>query len=210
MLAGTGSGWVVGADTAEGSAVRLRRKKVRMMFTGKSVVSRFSLALLAVTALGTAGCSAVDKVADAAKDASKSDTARAKVGDCINVISASMIDSKTEPVPCSAENAVYQVVQVHEQKVDCHEDYTSYEETYGSGGTLAFLCLAPNFKEGSCYNEGMMTGYKFVPCTATDASFKVVSRVDGQVDEQLCGEDADSVLVVNDPKITYCLGSAKG
>ncbi|WKG11294.1 hypothetical protein QX204_07495 [Nocardia sp. PE-7] len=181
-----------------------------MTFTGKGMVSRFSLALLAVTALGAAGCSAIDKVSDVAKDASKSDTARSKVGECINVISASMIDSKTEPVACSAENAVYQVVQVHDKKVECHEDYTSYEETFGSGGTVAFLCLAPNFTEGSCYNEGMMTGYKFVPCTASDASFKVVSRVDGQVDEQLCGEDADQVLVVNDPKITYCLGSAKG
>ncbi|MFJ2668608.1 hypothetical protein ACIO14_30115 [Nocardia fluminea] len=181
-----------------------------MTFTGKGMVSRFSLALLAVAALGATSCSAVDKVSEVAKDASKSDTARSKVGECINVISASMIDSKTEPVPCSAENAVYQVVQVHDKKVECHEDYTSYEETFGSGGTVAFLCLAPNFAEGSCYNEGMMTGYKFVPCTASDASFKVVSRIDGQVDEQLCGEDADQVLVVNDPKITYCLGSAKG
>ncbi|MFE3546704.1 hypothetical protein ACFXK0_27395 [Nocardia sp. NPDC059177] len=177
-----------------------------MTFTGKGMVSRFALALLAVTALGAAGCSAVDKVADVAKDASKSDTARAKVGDCINVISASVVDSETEPVSCSAENAVYKVVQVHDQKVECHEDYTSYEETYGSGGTIAFLCLAPNFKEGSCYNEGMMTGYKFVPCTAADADFKVVSRIDGQVDEQLCTEEADQVLVVNEPKTTYCLG----
>ncbi|MFE7722852.1 hypothetical protein ACFU44_27890 [Nocardia rhizosphaerihabitans] len=180
-----------------------------MTFTGKGMVSRFALALLAVMALGAAGCSAVDKVTEVAQDAGKSDTARSKVGDCINVISASVVDSDTEPVACSAENAVYQVVQVHDKKVDCHEDYTSYEETFGSGGTIAFLCLAPNFKQGSCYNEGMMTGYKFVPCTAADASFKVVSRIDGQVDEQLCGEDADSVLVVNDPKITYCLGSAK-
>ncbi|MEV6064614.1 LppU/SCO3897 family protein [Nocardia asteroides] len=179
-----------------------------MSFTGKGRVSRFALALLAVSALGAAGCSAIDKATEVAKDAGKSDTARSKVGDCINVISASMIDSKTEPVACTAETAVYKVVQVHDTKVDCHEDYTSYEETFGSGGTLAFLCLAPNFQEGSCYNEGMMTGYKFVPCTSTEADFKVVSRVDGQVDEQLCGADADSVLVVNDPKTTFCLGSA--
>ncbi|MFD6453480.1 hypothetical protein ACFWF3_22105, partial [Nocardia sp. NPDC060220] len=99
-----------------------------MTFTGKGMVSRFSLALLAVAALGAASCSAVDKVTEVAKDASKSDTARSKVGECINVISASVIDSKTEPVPCSAENAVYQVVQVHDKKVECHEDYTSYEE----------------------------------------------------------------------------------
>ncbi|MFC6011955.1 LppU/SCO3897 family protein [Nocardia lasii] len=179
-----------------------------MKFTGKGTVSRFSLALLAVAALGAAGCSAVDKVADVAKDASKSDTARSKVGECINVISASVVDSKTEPVACSADNAVYQVVQVHDKKVECHEDYTSYEETFGSGGTVAFLCLVPNFKEGSCYNEGMMTGYKYVACTAPDASFKVVTRVDGQVDDQLCGEDADQVLVIHEPKITYCVSSS--
>ncbi|UGT54543.1 LppU/SCO3897 family protein [Nocardia asteroides] len=176
-----------------------------MTFTGKGMVSRFAIALLAVGALGAAGCSAVEKATEVVQDAGKSDTARSKVGACINVISASVVDSKTEPVDCSSETAVYKVVQTHDQKVECHEDYTSYEETYGSGGTLAFLCLAPNFKEGSCYNEGMMTGYKYVPCTASDASFKVVSRVDGQVDEQLCGEDADSVLVVNDPKTTFCL-----
>ncbi|MFF2087620.1 hypothetical protein ACFVVM_27915 [Nocardia sp. NPDC058176] len=179
-----------------------------MTFTGKGMVSRFAIALLAVAALGAAGCSAVDKVTEVAKDAGKSETARAKVGDCINVISASMINSETEPADCASETAVYKVVQVFDTKTECHEDYTSYEETWGSGGTVAFLCLAPNFKQDSCYNEGMMTGYKHVPCTADNASFKVVSRVDGQVDEQLCGEDADQVLLLAEPATTFCLGSA--
>ncbi|WP_431969426.1 LppU/SCO3897 family protein [Nocardia sp. bgisy134] len=179
-----------------------------MKFVGSGILTRLPLALATVAALGALGCSAVEKGAQVVQDAGKSDTARANVGDCINVIEGSMIDSKTEPVDCSSDKAVYKVVQVFDNKTECHEDYTSYEETL-NGGTTAFLCLAPNFKQGLCYNESMLTGYKFVACTASEASFKVVQRIDGQADEQLCGEDADKFLTLAEPKTTFCLGSPK-
>lgn len=165
--------------------------------------------VVAVFTLTLAGCSLAQKGADAVKDASKSDTARAKVGDCINVLKGSMIDSKTEPVDCASEKAVYKVAQVFDAKADCSSDYTSYEETL-NGGTTAFLCLAPNFKQDSCYHESMLTGYQFADCASSEASFRVLARVDGQSDENLCGADADSVITLADPKTTFCLGKPQG
>lgn len=182
---------------------------MRFSSTGVRRVLGVVPAVLAVTMLALTGCSAVEKGVQAIEDAPKSDTARAKVGDCINVITASMIDSKTEPIDCAAEKAVYQVAQVHESKVECSSDYTSYEETL-NGGTLAYLCLAPNLKEGLCYSDSMMTGYKFADCATSEASFKVVQRIDGQADENLCSEDADSYLTLSAEKITFCLGKPKG
>lgn len=158
-----------------------------------------ALVSAAAAAVAVTGCSFIE-------DAGKSDTAKANVGDCINVIEGSATDSKTEPVDCSSEKAVYQVVQTSDTKTECAADYTSYEETLGDS-TTAFLCLAPNFKQGSCYADSMLTGYMHADCASTEASFKVVKRIDGQVDELLCGEDADKFITVDEPKTTFCLGS---
>lgn len=176
-----------------------------MKFPGARLLARIVLALVAVAAVvvAVAGCSMIE-------DAGKSDTAKAKVGDCINVIEGSAVDSKTEPVDCSSDKAVYKVAQSSDKKTDCAADYTSYEESL-AGGTTAFLCLAPNFKEGSCYNESSTTGYKHVDCASPDATFKVLKRIDGQADELLCGEDADSFrLIETDPKATFCTAKPKG
>ncbi|WP_227998357.1 LppU/SCO3897 family protein [Nocardia australiensis] len=175
-----------------------------MKFPGTRLLARIVLALLAVAAVAVAvtGCSAIE-------DASKSDTAKAEVGDCINVIKGSAVDSKTEPVDCSSEKAVYKIAQTYDTKTDCAQDYTSYEETM-NGGTTAFLCLAPNFKQGSCYADNSLTGYQFADCAATEASFKVIQRIDGQVDELLCGSDSDKFITVADPKTTFCLGKVNG
>ncbi|MFI1914824.1 hypothetical protein [Nocardia sp. NPDC020380] len=161
-----------------------------------------ALVAVAVAVLAVSGCSML-------KDASKSDTAKAKVGDCINVIDGSSTDSKTAPIDCGDQKAVYKVAAVYDKKTDCKEEQTSYEETL-NGGTTAFLCLTPNFKEGACYNESQNTGYKFVDCAAPEASFKVTKRIDGVADEFQC--DAGTAVgfrVVPDPKTTFCLGSPK-
>ncbi|MBF6466179.1 hypothetical protein IU427_13450 [Nocardia beijingensis] len=176
-----------------------------MKFPGARLLARIVLALVAVAAVvvAVAGCSMIE-------DAGKSDTAKAKVGDCINVIEGSAVDSKTEPVDCSSDKAVYKVAQSSDKKTDCAADYTSYEETL-AGGTTAFLCLAPNFKEGSCYNESSTTGYKHVDCASPEATFKVLKRIDGQADELLCGADADSFrLIETAPKATFCTAKPKG
>ncbi|MGV9665960.1 LppU/SCO3897 family protein [Nocardia niigatensis] len=160
--------------------------------------------LLTIAALALAGCSALQKGADVVKDAGKSDTGRSKVGDCINVIKGSMIDSQTEPVDCASPKAVYQVAKVYSSKTDCASDYTSYEETL-NGTSMAFLCLAPNFQQGACYHESMLTGYQYAECGTSEASFQVLTRITGQADESLCGEDADSVITLADPRTTFCL-----
>ncbi|MBL1079184.1 hypothetical protein JK358_32745 [Nocardia sp. 2] len=167
-----------------------------------------TFAVIAAAMLALAGCSAVEKGVQAIEDAPKSDTARAKVGDCINVIKASTIDSETEPVACTDNRAVYQVAEVHDSKVECSADYTSYEETLGSG-TLAYMCLAPNFKEGLCYSDSMLTGYKYVDCAASEASFKVLQRIDGQADGELCSADANQYFTLTKPPTTFCTGSPK-
>jgi hypothetical protein len=176
----------------------------QVKFPGTRLLARIVLGLLAVVAVAIAvtGCSAV-------KDASKSDTAKSQVGDCINVIKGSAVDSKTEPVDCSSEKAVYKIVQTYDKKTECADDYTSYEETL-NGGTTAFLCLAPNFKQGSCYIDNTLTGYQFSDCAATEATFRVMQRIDGQVDELLCGADSEKFITVADPKTTFCLGNPKG
>ncbi|MEU7630894.1 hypothetical protein AB0C34_13045 [Nocardia sp. NPDC049220] len=175
-----------------------------MKFPGARLLARIVLALVAVAAVAVtlAGCSLVE-------DASKSDTAKAAVGDCINVIESSAVDSKTEPVDCSSDNAVYKVAQSYDKKTECAADYTSYEEMLG-GGTTAFLCLAPNFKEGNCYNESRVSGYKHVDCGSSEATFRVLKRIDGKADELLCGEDATGFhLIEEDPKATFCTGKPK-
>ncbi|QLY34145.1 hypothetical protein H0264_05230 [Nocardia huaxiensis] len=173
-----------------------------------STATRRSRRLLPVAAvlaaLALTGCSALQKGADAVQDVGKSDTARSKVGDCINVLKGSMFDSETEPVDCASPKAVYKVAQVHNTKTECASDYTSYEETL-NGATRSFLCLAPNFQEGACYHESMLTGYQFAECASTEASFQVLSRIDGQSDENLCGADTDSVIILSDPRVTFCL-----
>jgi FlaG/FlaF family flagellin (archaellin) len=171
-------------------------------FPGTRLLAGIVLALLAAVAVAVTGCSSI-------KDASKSDTAKAKVGDCVNVIKGSAVDSKTEPVDCSSEKAVYKIVQTYDKKTDCAKDYTSYEETL-NGGTTAFLCLAPNFKQGSCYTDNNLSGYQFSDCAAAEATFKVIQRIDGQVDELLCSSDSEKFITVSDPKTTFCLGKPKG
>ncbi|WP_227981780.1 LppU/SCO3897 family protein [Nocardia spumae] len=175
-------------------------------------VLRLLPAILAAATLAATGCSAVEKSVDrgvqVAKDHNKSDTARAKVGECINVITASAVDSDTEPVACTSDRAVYKVAQVHEQKIECAADYTSYEETL-NGRTLAYLCLAPNFKQGLCYAESSISGYKFADCASSEACFRVAQRIDGQSDENLCGAESDSVITLSDPRTTFCLAQPK-
>ncbi|MFC9440913.1 hypothetical protein [Nocardia sp. NPDC057030] len=171
-----------------------------MKFPGARLLARVVLALVAVAAVivTLVGCSS-------AKDDSKSGGS-AKVGDCI--VKGASADAKTETVDCSSDKAVYKIAQSSDKKVDCATDYTAYQANL-AGGT-AFLCLAPNFKQGSCYNESSAAGVKNVDCGSTEATFKVVKRIDGEADELLCGADADSFRLISEaPKTTFCLAKPK-
>lgn len=168
------------------------------------LLARVVLALLAVGALVAVvtGCSALD-------NASKSDTAKTKVGECINVTDSSSSATKSEPVDCSSPKAVYKVFQTADKSIDCAAEYTTYTEDLVSGGQ-AHMCLGPNFKQGSCYADVGTNPYKYVDCASSEATFKVIQRIDGQADELQCGADATSFVTVPDPKVTFCLGAVKG
>lgn len=177
-----------------------------MDFPRRRRVVRLGAALSAAVAvvLGLLGCSSME-------DAGTSETAKAEVGDCINVIentvAGSTVDSKTEPVECTAQNAVYRVMETHASKTECAAGQASYEESL-NGGTTAFLCLAPDFTEGSCYAEGNGERYTHVDCASATASFRVMQRIDGATDELSCAGSANRFITVSDPKTTFCLGEA--
>ncbi|MBB5913091.1 hypothetical protein BJY24_001958 [Nocardia transvalensis] len=157
-------------------------------------------ALLAAAALAAAGCSVV-------QGASRSDTARAQVGDCIEVIEGSATTSRTEPVDCGSDRAVYTVVSTSPAKGDCGPERSSYEESF-RGGTTAFLCLAPNLKQGGCYHQDRENGFARADCAAAEATVRVVARIDGRADESLCAPPT-TYLLLSEPKTTYCMENPK-
>jgi hypothetical protein len=163
---------------------------------GTRLIVRFVPVLVAVAALTVTGCSA---------GSGKSDTARAKVGDCIDVLQSSTT-AETTPVDCASDKAVYKVVSTSDQKPDCGTEYTSYQENY-AGGT-AHLCLAPNLRQGRCYHEDRDTGFSYADCASSAATVKVVKRVDGSSDEFLCDSNA-TFLTLSNPKTTFCLADPK-
>ncbi|WP_036527342.1 hypothetical protein [Nocardia sp. CNY236] len=137
-------------------------------------------------------------------------TDKIEVGNCLDFVEGTTVDPRTEVVDCSSAMAVYQVTRSSDTKVECAAGLTPREETL-TGGATAFLCLAPNFMEGSCYNESGMTGYQHVDCGSPEATFRVVTRIDGRANELLCGPEADSFrLVESDPKTTFCTAQPAG
>ncbi|WP_036568402.1 hypothetical protein [Nocardia sp. BMG51109] len=160
--------------------------------------ARLVPALLAVLLPAAAGCSMVG-------DASRSDTARAQVGDCIDVAEGSITASKTEPIDCAADRAVYTIVSASDTARNCGPEYSSYEETF-RGGTTAFLCLAPNLKQGNCYRQDRQTGFAYADCTSPEATVRVVARIDGRSDQSLCAPNG-TFLLLSRPETTFCLAN---
>ncbi|MEU8897929.1 hypothetical protein [Nocardia sp. NPDC048505] len=161
---------------------------------------KFPGAFLAVAAIAVAvtGCSAVD-------NASKSDVAKTKVGDCINITKNDANDPAGESIDCSSPKAVYKVFQTFDNQTACPTtDYTTYTEQRPSGGTT-FMCLAPNLKQDSCYNDGS-GALKWADCAAPDATIKVLQRVEGSSDEMQCPDTTETFITVPDPKALFCLG----
>ncbi|WP_324192881.1 LppU/SCO3897 family protein [Nocardia transvalensis] len=158
-------------------------------------------AFIGVLAAATtvAGCSAVT-------DAGKSDTARAEVGDCIDVGRESSTLA-AEPVDCSSGAAVYTVMSTSDRKRDCGPEYSSYEETRG-GRTLAFLCLAPNLEQDNCYRRDSVTGFSHADCASAEATVRVVRRIDGTSDQGLC-DPSGTFLTLSEPKLTFCFANPR-
>ncbi len=154
------------------------------------------LALSVVAFIGS-GCSLIDK-------ATKSETARANVGDCIKVNKASDTDADTETIDCASDDAIYKVAKTSDAQISCpSQAYSTYTETLGNS-TSAYLCLVPNLKEGKCYKDEP-SNIVPIACTDPGATFKITKKVDGQEDENLCAEADNQYMTFPDPKLTYCM-----
>ncbi|RDI61442.1 LppU/SCO3897 family protein [Nocardia pseudobrasiliensis] len=129
-------------------------------------------------------------------------TARAKAGDCLAVAEGAATQARTEPTDCSSARTVYTVVSNSDHRRDCGSEYASYEET-SAGETVAYLCLAPDLKQNSCYHRDSATGFATADCADSQATVRVVARVDGRADRELCAPPA-TYLTVSEPKTTFC------
>ncbi|MET8651315.1 LppU/SCO3897 family protein [Nocardia aurea] len=126
------------------------------------------------------------------------------VGDCVAITDNAPENTVGTSVACSDPNAVYRVHSVHHGLADCPSaDYTTYtKET--RAGTLR-LCLAPNFQQGSCYNDVDTSPYMQVPCGTPEATFRVLFRIDGTTDSDRCPDGSDQYISVPDPATLFCL-----
>jgi hypothetical protein len=136
----------------------------------------------------------------------KSAPASANPGDCINIISASIVDPKIEKVECGSQSASYKVAKNLDNASDkCPVgDYGSYSETGRRGGGFT-LCLMLNAAEGECFKtEGNFVSGKTskVTCDAS-ADFKISKVVTGSIDKAACGSDGNE-LVYSEPATTLC------
>ena len=136
----------------------------------------------------------------------KSAPASANPGDCINIVSASIVDPKIEKVDCGSTDAAYKVALNLDSASDkCPEgDYGSYSES-GRRSSGFTLCLMLNAAEGDCFKtEGNFVSGKTTKVTCgADASYKVSKIVTGSVDKAACGSDGNE-LVYSQPATTIC------
>ncbi len=163
-----------------------------MIFPEKRLLARIVLGPVAAVALvgAVVSCSSADATsADAVA-----------VGSCVEVSDNAADAMKAAVGDCASATANYRIVKVG---ADCAADNAAFNGTVGDAKST--LCLAPNFAEGSCYADAGKRPAESVACTAPEASFKVVKRIDGETDELLCGADATQFRTVPDPKTTFCM-----
>lgn len=163
-----------------------------MIFPEKRLLARIVLGPVAAVAL-------VGAVVSCSSDDASSAGAVA-VGSCVQVSDNAAGAMKATAGDCSSGTSNYRIVQLG---ADCAADNAVFDGTVGEAKNS--LCLAPNFAEGSCYADAGKRPAVSVDCTAAEASFKVVKRIDGETDELLCGMDATQFRTVPDPKTTFCM-----
>ncbi|KAF0848054.1 LppU/SCO3897 family protein [Nocardia caishijiensis] len=165
-----------------------------MFFPGKRLLVRLVFAPVAAVALvgAAAACSGEG-------DASSAPA----VGSCVEVTDNAVDAMKATVGDCSSATSNYRIAQVGAAPLNCTAQNASFNGTVGD--TKTGLCLSPNFAEGACYADAGTRPVETVDCTAPEATFKVVKRIDGETDELLCGMDATQFRTVPDPKTTFCL-----
>lgn len=167
-----------------------------MFFPGKRLLVRLVLAPAATVAL-------VGAVAACSGDSDSSASEAATVGACVEVTDNSADAMQATVLDCSSSASNYRIAKVGAAPLDCSAENATFTGAVGDEKTG--LCLAPNFAQGSCYADAGTRPAMSVDCAAPEATFKVVSRIDGETDELLCGADATQFRTVADPKTTFCL-----
>ncbi|APE33109.1 hypothetical protein BOX37_03035 [Nocardia mangyaensis] len=167
-----------------------------MKYPGKRLLARLVFAPVAAVALvgAAVACSSAD-------DSAAGDTVA--VGSCVEVTDNAVEAMTATLGDCSSATADYRIVRTGAAPLTCAADNATFDGTVGT--TETGLCLAPNFAQGSCYADAGTRPATAIDCTAPEATFKVVKRIDGETDELLCDMDATQFRTVPDPKTTFCL-----
>jgi hypothetical protein len=167
--------------------------------------SKGSKVLVAVVLLGVVG------VVVAGIIASFSAPSGAEPGECIKVISSSVVDASVEKIDCGLPDAAFKVaVNLDSSKDSCPSgDYTEYTES-GRRSDGFKLCLTLNAKEGDCFKqEGTIVAGKTTKVTcSSSATYQVVKVSTGTADEGQCSE-GETAEVYSQPATTLCLAEPK-
>ncbi|MFC4124572.1 LppU/SCO3897 family protein [Nocardia rhizosphaerae] len=166
-----------------------------VFFPGKRLLARIVLAPVATVAL-------VGAVVACSSD-SESDAGSLSKGSCVEVTDNAVDAMRATIGDCGAATSNYRIVQAGSAPLDCAAEDTTFNGTVGDTETA--LCLSPNFAQGNCYADAGQRPAETVPCTAPEASFKVVKRIDGTIDELQCDSGATMYRTVADPKTTFCM-----
>lgn len=168
-----------------------------MFIPGKRLLARLVFAPVATVALVGA------VVACSSGDDSSTSAGAVAAGSCVQVADNTADAMVATVADCSSSAAAYRIASTGAAPLDCDADAATFNGTVGD--TKTGLCLTPNFAEGQCYTDAGTRPAESIACTAPEASFKVVKRIDGETDELLCGADATQFRTVPDPKTTFCL-----
>ncbi|MFI8975883.1 hypothetical protein ACIGO9_23560 [Nocardia asteroides] len=167
-----------------------------MLFPGKRLLARLVLAPVATVAL-------VGAVAACSSDSDSAAGGSLAKGSCVEVTDNAADAMQGKLGDCAAPASNYRIVQVGTAPLTCAVEDATFNGTVGD--TKTALCLSPNFAQGNCYTDAGKRPAEAVACTAPEATFKVVKRIDGVTDELQCGADATQFRFVADPKATFCL-----
>ncbi|MBT0566385.1 hypothetical protein [Williamsia sp. CHRR-6] len=137
-----------------------------------------------------------------------------QVGDCVRVTEKSGADNNVtvKTVDCADEKFSYYVASSSDSTFAYCSGGRYDKVTLGMG--QGSLCLAPNMKEGRCYQFGDDSSFVDRPCGAASTEpggtvAKVTKRVDGDTTPD-CPEGSGGVGFALPRPIGYCLQSATG
>ncbi|MFE3542545.1 hypothetical protein ACFXK0_06185 [Nocardia sp. NPDC059177] len=165
-----------------------------MFFPGKRLLARLVFAPVATVALvgAVVACSSGEESA-----------ASVSAGSCVEITDNSADAMTASLGDCGSAATDYRIAQVVSAPADCAVDTAIFTGTVGDTETT--LCLTPNFAEGKCYADAGTRPAESVECSAPEATFKVVQRIDGATDELQCGAGATQFRFAKDPEATFCL-----